>query len=143
MALNLQINKVEKVEQYHLAVSDRSGVISVAEHTNYACVPGRPQYDKVAHKTWAISIDDFVEMTGDYPNYVKIDVDGHEEQVIQGMRGTLSSELLKSVLVEVDQRTQEAVTRALQASGFKKYQSAEHRSGDRCGTWNLIFSRVC
>jgi hypothetical protein len=82
-------------------------------------------------------------MTGDYPNYVKIDVDGHEEQVIQGMRGTLSSALLKSVLVEVDQQTREPVTRLLQASGFKKYQSAELRSGDRCGTWNLIFSRVC
>tara|TARA_B100000579_G_scaffold64676_1_gene47931 strand:+ start:846 stop:1619 length:774 start_codon:yes stop_codon:yes gene_type:complete len=35
------------------------------------------------------------------PNYIKIDIDGNEKQVLQGMENTLKLQSLKSVLIEV------------------------------------------
>ena len=49
------------------------------------------------------SIDNFLS-TFDipFPNYVKIDVDGIEHQIILGAQKTLSDERLFSILIELD-----------------------------------------
>jgi len=142
LAMNLQINRIESVDQYYLALSDRSRAVSVSEHTNYASVAGRPRYDKIALKTWSTSVDEFVERTGNHPDYIKIDVDGEEAHIVEGMRRTLGNAALKAVLVEVDQDTQELVTRRLQAAGFElAYQSEERQNGGATRTKNMIFSR--
>ena len=51
----------------------------------------------------AYSIDDFLS-TFDipFPNYIKIDVDGIEHQIILGAQKTLSNERLVSILIELD-----------------------------------------
>ncbi len=37
-----------------------------------------------------------------FPNYIKIDVDGNEMEILKGMNKTLENEELKSILVEID-----------------------------------------
>jgi FkbM family methyltransferase len=36
------------------------------------------------------------------PNYIKIDVDGNESEIIKGMRGVLKNSNLKSILIEIN-----------------------------------------
>lgn len=137
LAYNLQINKINNVEQYYLALAACSGWITASEHTNYACVPARPTYDKIAYKTWSMSLDEFVERTGDIPDYIKIDVDGTEAQVVQGIRSTSRREQLKSLLIEVNAETREAVTSMLDEAGF----AVQNEAVSNAPTTNIIFRR--
>jgi len=51
----------------------------------------------------AYSIDDFLSTFYiPFPNYVKIDVDGIEHQIILGAQKTLSDKRLFSILIELD-----------------------------------------
>jgi FkbM family methyltransferase len=51
------------------------------------------------------SIDRFIEdFDAAFPNYIKIDVDGTEEEVVLGARKTLRDPRLRSVLIELDAR---------------------------------------
>ena len=48
------------------------------------------------------SMDNFLEnFKIDFPDYVKIDVDGYENYVLDGMESILSNKRLKSLLVEI------------------------------------------
>ena len=46
--------------------------------------------------------DKFSEESKIYPNYIKIDVDGNELRVVNGMRNLLASKKIKSILIELD-----------------------------------------
>lgn len=48
-----------------------------------------------------ITLDYFSEQVG-FPNYIKIDVDGHELKVLKGATKTLSNPNLKSILIELN-----------------------------------------
>ncbi len=48
------------------------------------------------------SFDEFVDETKIVPDYVKIDVDGNELKVINGMKKTLSLKKIKSILIELN-----------------------------------------
>lgn len=48
-----------------------------------------------------ISVDDFVESSGFFPNHIKIDIDGNEFLVLQGAKKVLNHPQCKSVLVEM------------------------------------------
>jgi hypothetical protein len=51
----------------------------------------------------AYSIDDFLfKFDIPFPNYIKIDVDGVEHEIILGAQKTLSDERLFSILIELD-----------------------------------------
>jgi FkbM family methyltransferase len=52
------------------------------------------------------------------PNHLKIDVDGMEDRVLAGAAGTLRSDTLRTVLIEVDQLKWTAVSGLLERSGF-------------------------
>jgi len=137
LAYNLQINRLSNVEQYYLGLSAEPGFIVASEHTNYACVPQRPPYDKIAYKTWGMPLDEFVEHVGTFPDYLKIDVDGFEEHLVRGMSRTLQNPRLKSVLIETNATTRETVSSALQAAGFV----LTRESAPIGETRNLIFQR--
>ena len=50
----------------------------------------------------SITLDKFCEEKKIFPDHVKIDVDGNELRVINGMKGLLSSKKIKSILIELD-----------------------------------------
>ena len=57
----------------------------------------------------SITLDKFIEETKIYPDHVKIDVDGNELRVINGMKGLLASKKIKSILIELDRTFSEHI----------------------------------
>jgi FkbM family methyltransferase len=84
-----------------------------------------------------ISLDNFIGvMNMPFPTVIKIDVDGPEVLVLQGAKSTLDSHSLRTVLVEVEDSTEQEVIKIL--STHKFIQSSLVRKGK----WaNIIFVR--
>lgn len=76
-------------------------------------------------------------MQGEEPDYIKIDVDGVEDEVVGGMRRTLANGRVKSLVVEVESNTRRSVIDILTSTGF------EIRSEAQCSvrTSNIVFVR--
>jgi FkbM family methyltransferase len=77
-------------------------------------------------------LDDFVH-TFDvpFPNHVKIDVDGNDPVVLEGMRGLLDDPRLKSVAIELNPDFREAdrqVADLLSAHGFEKLGTERYKN---------------
>jgi len=73
------------------------------------------------------------------PNYIKIDTDGNEYDILCGMASILSDNLLKSVLVEIN-NNQDEIMGFMSRFGFdpdKKYNDLKDRPTDN----NVIFKR--
>lgn len=137
LALNIQINNIRSVDQYYLGLYSRSGFISASEHTNYARVPRRPKYDRISYKTWSLTIDEFIAITNDSPDYLKVDVDGAEGDIMDGARKTIYGPKLKSALVEVCATTRQKVVDAFESASFV-IQREKAINGN---TANIIFVR--
>ena len=96
------------------------------------------------------SLDDFI-IHGFYspnPNHIKIDIDGQELMVIRGMKETLKSPKLKSVLVEIEGRSDEITSRFLE-NGFTVFNKFNHmdnhsrvrRAKEKINVENIVFVR--
>ena len=83
----------------------------------------------------------------DFPNHIKIDVDGIELQILDGARKTFKDPRLKSVLVELDSGDEGQIAYAMDlfaAAGMhllKKDQSEMTRAGRFSSQFNYIFSK--
>lgn len=98
---NVSLNQLNNARIFHLAVSNVSSYVSIPasnlpdpgthiEHTkgqNYIEVP-------------SITIDEFISQVNITPNFVKIDVEGAEYMVLQGMKELLKNEDL-ILLIEI------------------------------------------
>lgn len=103
---------------------------------------GRPLAVKFRLATIGFAIDDFRRLfTLAAPNYLKIDVDGVEEQILAGAAETLADPALRSVLIELEQadtaRNARIVGR-LERAGFVLGE----RGVDQGGSANAIFRRA-
>jgi len=94
------------------------------------------------------SIDQFVEQFNvSIPNYIKIDVDGIEDEIIFGARNTLTSPELNSVLVEMDEKDKvyvRSVTDFLLGCGLhlvSKRHSVIVENGAFKSNFNYIFKK--
>ncbi|GAG76434.1 unnamed protein product, partial [marine sediment metagenome] len=82
-------------------------------------------------------------------DYVKIDVDGIELDIVRGM--DLEDSKLKSVLIEVSNDNQKEITETFQGHGFKidkrfepesmKEHSSNHRKASGSPVRNVVFTR--
>ncbi|MCK9376442.1 MAG: FkbM family methyltransferase [Syntrophobacterales bacterium] len=118
LAYNINLNNITKVEQYYLALADGLKLLTFSEPSQYFSVKGREKHDKITYKTLSISLDQFIQMTGITPDYIKIDVDGGEENLILGMAEIVRNPRLKSVVIEVSEKSEAAVTPFFQNAGF-------------------------
>jgi FkbM family methyltransferase len=78
--------------------------------------------DRVSQLTFGSSIDDLVFGHGfTPPSHIKIDVDGIEYMIIKGAKRTLESPQLKSVLIELNEKSEfdEEVPGILESFGFR------------------------
>jgi FkbM family methyltransferase len=136
LALNLRLNRIAHVENYTVAVGARSGFIRLPENLNYLHVAGLEKYATSTKHLRLIAIDDFVAETGTCPSYVKIDVDGPERAIIEGMRTTLRNPALRSLLIEInDADGYAAITALLGEAGFAE-RPRTHRNA-----YNHVFDR--
>jgi FkbM family methyltransferase len=119
---NIEENKLTNVELLAVAASDNCGeaVIRIAESLSTASLiwhGDNPSAVELVIKT--VVIDDLVG-TGELPepNFVKIDVEGAEGQVLQGMRRTLGN--ARPVLfVECSDAGRETAWRLLSDLGYR------------------------
>ena len=54
-------------------------------------------------------MDNFIRTYGIKPNYLKIDVDGIEDEIIFGSEELLNSNLVKEILIEVDYKSKKSI----------------------------------
>tara|TARA_Y200000002_G_scaffold380364_1_gene391674 strand:+ start:3019 stop:3828 length:810 start_codon:yes stop_codon:yes gene_type:complete len=62
------------------------------------------QTDKNSYKLPSLSLDDFVKIYNIKPDYIKIDVDGLEKEIILGSKNLFNSHYIKEILIEIDER---------------------------------------
>lgn len=107
---NIFINSLsEKITAYNIALSDENS-LSKLYLSKFIMGASLHQVDvklqKKADFTQGIALftlDDVCKLLKITPNHIKIDVDGHERNILKGAPKTLSSEQLKTLLIEVDE----------------------------------------
>ena len=139
---NIENNKLTNIQVLDVAASDRSGeaVIRIAENFSTASMTWHrndPSAIELVIKT--VAIDELIE-AGDLcePKFVKIDVEGAEGQVLQGMRRTVAAakpvlfvecsdagrETAWHLLCELGYRCQSAITRKW-VNAFEQYRHSD------------------
>src|SRR5882762_1660107 len=117
LSRNIHLNQLgDRATAYCIAFSDRSqlGMLNMASPSMGAAVSqfGRSgemsrywdgQTVAASHGMIGFAIDDFIaQFNPPFPNYLKIDVDGLEPQILQGAPTALRDTRLRSLLVELD-----------------------------------------
>ena len=90
----------------------------------------------------AYALDSFLARGGSFPTHIKVDVDGIEPKIIDGAAKTLVDPRLRSLLIELDDRSSEhaAVIAKIKAAGWVVW-SKEH--ADLCDEKNFsIFNYI-
>jgi FkbM family methyltransferase len=140
LAYNLYLNRINKVEQFYVAVGSTPACtfVRTSEHTNYFEARRGAKYERIGCYTCSLSLDTFSAMRQLAPDYVKIDVDGAELDVVRGMHSILKQPRLKSVLIELCAQVREPVLELMNEAGFR----IEIESGfPGTDTKNVIFYR--
>lgn len=141
LAYNITLNNIRNVDQYFIALSDGVNLYAFSDPTQYYHVKGRPKYDFIHYNTLSISLDQFIKMIQLFPDYLKIDVDGAEQDIIKGMSETVKNWRLKSVVIEVSDKSEPAIRQFFLESGFKVDMERKWAEGEKVFR-NIIFSRA-
>lgn len=143
---NIQLNHVDDfVSAYCIALSNKNSVEKFHLPINYIKNYFNG-FDLISNKQEGVNIykhsgitfllDDFVEkFSVPFPTYLKIDVDGAEDRIIDGARKTLSDKRLKSIYIEIDTVNKEfysKVTKTIEDSGFKLVRKDDNPNSDHC-----------
>jgi FkbM family methyltransferase len=140
LSYNISLNNINNVDQYFIALGDQSNIITFAEPTQYYFVKGREKYDSIPFKALSISMDQFIDLVKLFPDYIKIDVDGAEQGIISGMSETVRNKKLKSVVVEVSDKSEPDITEFFEQAGFKR--EFERSFEEEAASYkNIIFTR--
>lgn len=139
LAYNISLNNITNVDQYFLALSDKLNLSPYICVTQYHYIKGRNKYDNVTYNAISISMDQFINMSHIVPDYIKIDVDGAEESIISGMTETIQNNKLRSVVIEVSDKSEPAISDFFYKAGFRI--EFERTLTDGTGYKNIIFTR--
>jgi len=139
---NVRINRLDDVvTALPVAVSASSGLVDL-HYTSLDVAAAfhitgdrRPLYGRDVVRTERVlsfRLDDLVAQLGvPAPNHVKIDVDGTEDEVLFGGAETLGSPALRSVMIEIEDGTEERVLELTEAAGLRL---AERHRPEKRGT---------
>src|SRR6266849_3089336 len=153
LSRNIEANgRDREVQALCVALSDRTRLGSLNMSATHAgnsfnlfesaedCF-GNPIEIRLRQATLGFSIDEFRRLFGVAPpNYLKIDVDGTEAQILDGAPETLRDPALRSVLIELehaDTARNAAIVERLAGAGF----GLARRGGNQGGSANAIFAR--
>ena len=107
---------------YPFALSDRTGIIQWSP----SIVPGGADNQLLQGGQSAVqaySIDDLIDMsTVQFPNHIKLDVDGIERLILTGAEKMLGDKRLCTIMVEIDERNDvdiDFTLKLLKQSGFQ------------------------
>jgi len=97
---NLKLNKFEKkTEIYNCAISDKVGekIFYLSKHPNLSAFNKNKKYWTKKKKVKTITIDSLKVL----PNFIKMDLEGHETEVIKGAMHSLKNTDFCRILIEV------------------------------------------
>jgi FkbM family methyltransferase len=151
---NVHLNHAhESITPLAVALGDQRGLVGfrysdttpgAALHSWSADAPGEAHPPELILPTMTFALDELIEVLDlPQPDLLKVDVDGPELAVLIGANKTLSQPTLRSVLVELDDRsetTPKAVS-LLEAKGFR-VRSRHVRGGEEGPLHNVIFVRA-
>lgn len=108
------------------------------------------KYIQFVYRTVGFTADTLVDLhIIPCPNYIKIDVDGIEHFIIEGLANTLRNSNVKEVLIEVNDSFKEQATcicKRMVDAGFvlreKRHGSMFDGDGEFSQTFNQIWKRV-
>jgi len=142
---NILLNKFTNISPRDYAVGNFTRTVKLDIPQNVSGSTG----SQVSHNgidVIMVDIDNFCQgLSGLY--YVKIDIDGQELEVINGMKNTLPH--IKSILVEVSSESKDEITAILTSAGFTTTNrfnamaphSRERRAKEGIDAENIIFTR--
>jgi FkbM family methyltransferase len=144
---NIRLNHLHKVKPFSLAVSSQNtfiGLTPSAENAGEA-KHATGYHSQVSHKSttqysYSMSIDKLLEDKSiEFPAYIKVDVDGLERDIINGMVKTLKDSRLKSVLIEIDENRidQLEIIKIMESSGL----NIAYKTNFAFNINNYIFSK--
>ena len=91
-----------------------------------------------------MKLDDFVFLyKNPFPNHIKVDVDGNEDKVLNGMQKILKDRRLLTISVEVNKRNDLAndIHQLISESGFVRSLKYVNEKYEETGVVNYFFIR--
>lgn len=151
--VNIALNNMSAhVTAYNCALSDSDGVgvielpaiesgISGGQYRSSTVSGEQSRSDWFRQGVVTVSLDHFVAMTPDdwHPNHIKLDVDGLEWDILNGMEKALADKRLKSVLVEASSEEYERFLTFFTERGF--ILNTQESIGQAKVFRNCIFTR--
>ncbi len=138
--LNIALSDISRVDEFKY-----SSIIS-----GYGLHPGINTENNISYtkrcvfsqKILIYSLDDIVsKMNLELPNHLKIDIDGHEFNVLSGADKILSNKLLKTIQVEININSADTIRicNLLKKHKFKIIQKNQHSKGP---IYDYIFEKI-
>ena len=159
---NISLNNLNNITPMNLAMGEHSALITFCGQddrfgaSGNIVMPSNNLKDntkyKVKENLLQVSGDDLLTLHLQIPNFIKIDVDGLELDIIKGMKEILKRDALKSVLIEINNKEELIIVKDI----FSKHgfslddnfnlllnHSRKRRSQDPLNTAeNWIFTRT-
>jgi len=102
LAKNVAVNKFEKITTYPFALSDRTGIFFWEPNVTAGSADNQLLNECKAACVQSYNIDELVKYSGvEFPNHIKLDVDGIEKLILEGGRNTLMDSRVRSLMCEV------------------------------------------
>ena len=147
---NKNLNGFKNIRAEQMIISDDRSRSEFIEKSSEVGSSGSQMADGGSFNTFSISFLVYFAFNYPIPNYVKIDIDGQELRVVQGMRETLKEKCLKSVLVEADPGSKEQIVQIFIENGFtddNQFNKLQNHSNVRrqkegIPVENIIFTRA-
>lgn len=157
LCINIQKNNFNNITPYQIALSDKNGFeklhVGLVESGAGAAAVGSDYKDINASKNfkqgiYGTTLDDLVfNQNFEVPTFVKIDVDGFENQILEGAKQLLRNDNLKSIIIEYefkDLNEKNNLIELMNKNGLKlKFVSDwVEFSFDNSEIRNFIFTRI-
>jgi FkbM family methyltransferase len=120
---NLALNCCENVDVLNLAFSDTTGPLALAYNENFAVSRRASDPPSAVHTAQGMAGDDALRSAA-VPAAVKIDVEGHEFAVLNGLEQTLSDAACRRLCLEIHPPmlpsgvNKDSITKFIQNCGF-------------------------
>ncbi len=109
---NIELNNSQNVVPIYLALADKPGLETFCLYQKDVGTTGSQLYHlegfQYSYKIQVLTIDQ-ISSIFDFPNIIKIDVDGIEYSILKGAEQTLKDQRLKGVILEVNQDQDEII----------------------------------
>jgi FkbM family methyltransferase len=145
LEFNIDLNRCRNVEVLAVAVGAREGEailhVPQSEDTSWSSLSARSFEEGDPVPVRVVDLDSVVSARSLRPTFVKIDVEGFELDVIDGMAGVLAG-ARPVVLCEVSGDTAERAARAVAEFGYRPYRVGARRLhaglGPLAGIFNVL-----